>query len=71
MAERLRSSDEEAIFQKHIVWMSADRAAQVITKGIRKNKPRIFIGTNAYFYKVIMRLDPMLWKNLLSRVWDC
>ncbi len=63
----MTKEDEEALFQKYIVWTSADRAARIIIKGIKKNKKRIFIGPDAYFYELITRLAPMLWQNLLAR----
>lgn len=64
----MTKEDEEALFQKYIVWTSADRAARIIIKGIKKNKQRIFIGPDAYFYEMITRLAPMLWQKLLARV---
>jgi short-subunit dehydrogenase len=64
----MTKDDEEAIFQKYIVWTSADKAAHIIIKGIKKNKQRIFIGADAYFYEMITRLAPMLWQRLLSLV---
>jgi len=63
----MTKEDEEALFQKYIVWTSADRAARVIIKGIKKNKQRILIGPDAYFYDMIARLAPMAWQKLLSR----
>lgn len=64
----MTKDDEEALFQRYIVWTSADRAARIIIKGIKKNKQRIFIGPDAYFYEIITRLAPMLWQKLLARV---
>lgn len=64
----MTKEDEEAFFQKYIVWTSADRAARIILKGIKKNKLRILIGPDAYFYEMITRLAPMLWQKRLSRI---
>lgn len=62
----MTKEDEETLFQKYLVWTSADRAARIIIKGIKKNKLRIFVGPDAYFYEMITRLAPMVWQKLLS-----
>lgn len=63
----ITKEDEAALFEKYVVWISADRAARVIIKGIKKNKPRILVGPDAYFYELITRLAPMTWQKLMSR----
>lgn len=62
--------DEAAFFEKYIVWTSADRAARIIIKGIKKNKPRILVGPDAYFYDMITRLIPMTWQKIGARSYD-
>jgi short-subunit dehydrogenase len=58
--------DEVMFFEKYLVWTSADRAARVIIKGIKKNKPCILVGPDAYFYDMITRLLPGTWQRVMS-----
>lgn len=60
--------DEAALFEKYVCWISADRAARIIIKGIKKNKQNILVGPDAYFYELISRLVPGVWQKLLARV---
>jgi short-subunit dehydrogenase len=63
----ISKEDEVALFERYVVWTSAERAARII-KGIKKNKQRILVGPDAYFYDIITRITPMIWQNLLSRM---
>jgi NAD(P)-dependent dehydrogenase (short-subunit alcohol dehydrogenase family) len=58
---------EAEFFEKYLVWTSPDRAARAIIKGIRKNKPCILVGPDAYFYNMITRLVPGTWQKIMSR----
>ncbi len=58
--------DAVALFDKYIAWTSADRAARVIIRGIKKNKPRILVGPDAYFYDMITRIVPVSWQKIMS-----
>lgn len=64
----ISKEDEVALFERYIVWTSAERAARIIVKGIKKNKQRILVGPDAYFYDIIARIAPMIWQHLLSRM---
>ncbi len=64
----MSKENEEALFQKYLVWTSADRAARIIIKGIKKNRQRILIGPDAYLYEMITRFAPTLWQKLLARL---
>lgn len=64
----MSKEDETAFFEKHVCWISADRAARIIIKGIKKNRARILVGPDAYFYDLISRLVPMTWQDLMSRL---
>ncbi len=59
--------EEAAFFDRYIVWTSPDRAARIIIKGIKKNRQRILVGPDAYFYDTITRLVPMIWQGIVSR----
>lgn len=59
--------DEAARFEKYVCWISPDRAARIIIKGIKKNKQHILVGPDAYFYELITRLAPMVWQKLMAR----
>ncbi len=58
--------DAVALFDKFMVWTSADRAARVMIRGIKKNKPRILVGPDAHFYNMISRIFPATWQKILS-----
>lgn len=59
--------DEAARFEKYVCWISPDKAAKIIIKGIKKNKLSILVGPDAYFYEFISRLIPMTWQKLMAR----
>ena len=63
-------SHAEAVehFDKRIAWTSADKAARIIVKGIKKNKTRILVGFDAYIYDLLTRLFPGMWQKLVARL---
>jgi len=62
------SKEDEAVrFEKYVCWISADKAAKIIVKGIKKNRPTILVGPDAYFYELVSRLIPMTWQKLMAR----
>ena len=63
-------SHDEAVeqFDKRIAWTSADKAARIIVKGIKKNKARILVGFDAYIYALLTRLFPEMWQKLVARL---
>jgi len=62
-------SHEEAAeyFDNNIARTSADTAARIIVKGIKKNKARILVGTDAHIFDMRQRLFPVMWQNLMAR----
>lgn len=64
---KISKEDEAALFEKYVCWTSADKAARIIIKGIKKNKPSILVGPDAYFYAFMSRLMPMTWQNINAR----
>jgi hypothetical protein len=52
---------------------TADKAAQIIIAGIKKNKARIMVGTDAYVYDWLKRLFPVWCQKLsgykVARAW--
>jgi len=63
-------SHEEAAeyFDNNIARTSADKAARIIIKGIKKNKARILVGTDAYIFDILLRLFPGMWQKLIARL---
>lgn len=63
-------SHEEAseAFDKYVAWTSADKAAQIIISGIKKDKSRILVGFDAYLYDWLKRLFPVLFQRLMSGI---
>jgi short-subunit dehydrogenase len=64
----MSQEDEAAFFEKHICWLTADKAARIMIKGIKRNKERILVGPDAYFYEMITRLIPMTWQRINARL---
>ncbi len=61
--------DEAAdYFDNKIARTSADKAAQIIIKGIKKNKTRILVGTDAHIFDILVRLFPELFHKLVARL---
>jgi NAD(P)-dependent dehydrogenase (short-subunit alcohol dehydrogenase family) len=57
-------------FNKVIARTSADRAARIIIKGIRKDKTRIMVGTDAYVFDTMTRLFPSYWQKFMGLLPD-
>ncbi len=55
-------------FDNNIARTSADTAARIIVKGIKKNKARILVGTDAHIFDMLQRLFPVMWQNLMARL---
>lgn len=53
-------------FDKIIARTSADKAAKKIIKGIKKNKPRILIGSDAYVFDMMTRIFPVYWQKFMG-----
>ena len=68
-ASEPETSHDEAVewFDKYLAWTSADRAAQIIIKGIKKNKNRILVGFDAHIYDILQRMFPVMWQKLMAR----
>ncbi|MBW2051479.1 MAG: SDR family NAD(P)-dependent oxidoreductase [Deltaproteobacteria bacterium] len=60
-------ADAVAGFDK-LAHTSADKAAQIIIRGVKKNKARILVGFDAHVYALTQRLFPNLWQRLMSRL---
>lgn len=66
----LKRSHEEAseMFDKYIVWTSADKAARTIIAGVRKNKRRILVGPDAHIYAFLERMFPNSFQALMAYI---
>ena len=63
--EKTREEAQED-FDKTIARTSADKAAKKIIRGIKKNKIRILIGSDAYVYDVMARIFPFYWQKFMG-----
>ncbi|MEN6423494.1 MAG: SDR family NAD(P)-dependent oxidoreductase, partial [Smithella sp.] len=59
--------DALAIFNKAMAGTSADKAAKIIIAGIKKNKMRIMVGTDAYVLDWLKRLFPVGFQKITGR----
>jgi NAD(P)-dependent dehydrogenase (short-subunit alcohol dehydrogenase family) len=55
-------------FDKSIARTTADQAAKIILRGIRKNKTRILVGRDAYVFDFFSRFAPVTWQKLMAWV---
>lgn len=53
---------------ERIAKTTPEKAALVIIKGIKKNKMRILIGTDAVIFDWMVRLFPLVWRRVLARI---
>ena len=53
-------------FNKFVARTSADKAARIIIRGIKKNKKRILVGRDAHFYSLMARLFPVKWQTFMG-----
>lgn len=63
--EKTRDEAHEK-FTKIVARTSADKAAKKIIKGIKKNKARILIGSDAYVFDIMARLFPVYWQKFMG-----
>lgn len=56
-----------AIFDMVMAKTTADKAAKIIIKGIKKDKPRIMVGPDAYVLDWLKRLFPVGFQKLMGR----
>ncbi len=57
-------------FNKFIGRTSAEKAAEIIIRGIKKDKPRILVGTDAYIFDFAARFFPVGWQKLMGWIFD-
>ncbi len=59
-------SHDEAVayFDTKMARTSAEKAAQIIIKGIKKNKSRILVGFDAHIIDILQRLFPVMFQRL-------
>jgi NAD(P)-dependent dehydrogenase (short-subunit alcohol dehydrogenase family) len=63
----LAREESAAVFNRAMTHTMADKAAQIIIAGIKKNKARIMVGTDAYVYDWLKRLFPIWFQKLTGR----
>ncbi|MEH6347261.1 MAG: SDR family NAD(P)-dependent oxidoreductase [Bermanella sp.] len=54
-------------FNDHLARTTAPQAANIIIKGINKNKPRILVGSDAKLMDIIQRIIPARYQKLVAR----
>ncbi|HOO39346.1 MAG TPA: SDR family oxidoreductase [Deltaproteobacteria bacterium] len=57
--ERLNHEQTSQAFEKYVAFTTAEKAAQKIIAGIKKDKHRIMVGPDAYIYDWLKRLFPV------------
>jgi NAD(P)-dependent dehydrogenase (short-subunit alcohol dehydrogenase family) len=67
---RSRSMDEMAASFDKIAMTTADKAAQIIHRGVEAGKARILVGPDAYVFDAMMRIAPTHYFDLIGRVAD-
>ncbi len=69
VAEVTGSNREESIeeFEK-LFFLTPDKAAKIILKGVSKKRARILIGTDARFFDYIVRLLPSAYQRLFAGI---
>ena len=50
--------------------LTPEQAAEIITKGVRKNAPRILVGKDARAIDLLQRFRPGTYWNFIRKVWD-
>ena len=55
-------------FDTNVARTSADKAARIIIKGIKKNRSRILVGLDAHIFDILQRLFPVMWQKLMARL---
>lgn len=63
----LGRDEATAIFNRQIAKTTADKAAKIIIAGIKKDKLRIMVGTDAYVFDWLKRLFPVGFQKLTGR----
>jgi len=63
--EKSREEAQED-FDKTIARISSDKAAKIIIRGIRKDKPRILVGSDAYVFDFLTRHFPLYWQKFMG-----
>ncbi len=49
-----------------ICFTTADKAARIIIRGMKKGKARILVGPDARVYDLMQRLFPVIWQKIMS-----
>ncbi len=64
-----KSPEESQLdFDRVFARSTADQAAKIIIKGIKKKKSRILIGWDAHVYDMAARLFPVAWQKLMGAI---
>lgn len=70
VTSKLTPEEAQAKFDKVVAHTTADRAAKVIIKGIKKRKSRILVGWDAYVSDMAARLFPVAWQKLMGVIFS-
>ena len=65
-ASDLTPEESQTEFDRMSARTSADKAAKIIIKGIKKNRRRVLVGWDAYLFDLGSRLFPVGWQKLLG-----
>jgi short-subunit dehydrogenase len=68
VAEGIDAEQVAENFDKQFARTSPQRAAEVILKGVRKNKARVLVGPDAKFFDAVVRVTGPGYQRLFSTV---
>jgi short-subunit dehydrogenase len=55
-------------FDTKMARTSADKAARIIIKGIKKNRSRILVGFDAHIIDILQRMFPVMFQRLAGMI---
>ena len=64
--EAIDRDEAQREFDRTIARTTADKAAKIILRGVKKNKTRILVGPDAYIFDFCARLAPVTWQKIMA-----
>ena len=66
--EAMDREEAQREFDRTIARTTADKAAKIILRGVKKNKTRILVGPDAYIFDCCARLAPVTWQKIIAAI---
>ncbi|MDO9352157.1 MAG: SDR family oxidoreductase [Solirubrobacteraceae bacterium] len=64
--EQAYAATREKVYNKKLLKLPAEKAAEIITNGVAKNKPRIVVGNDAKALDVFIRIAPKAYQPIIG-----